>query len=246
MATLAIGHAAQGISWSRLLTLAGAAQIVGLAVAALVLRDNEAAAIGVATLIGLGLLRFRGGTLGVVILGLVFLDTAFFTGAAAVTNFLDRAAPAATIGPGVLAVIALVGLVASVARVARRSQALTSSRSATNLAFLAVAALLVIGAVAIVTGGRVRSSGADVLRLEVSGARYSQAAMSATSGTVTVEVTNHDLFWHTFTIAELGVDLKLPVGGAQQVTFTAAPGTYTYICSVPGHAAFMHGTLTVP
>jgi plastocyanin len=63
---------------------------------------------------------------------------------------------------------------------------------------------------------------------------------------VTVAVTNHDLFWHTFTIAALGIDLRVPVGDEKSVTFTAAPGTYQYICGVPGHASFMHGVLTVP
>ncbi len=57
-----------------------------------------------------------------------------------------------------------------------------------------------------------------------------------------MQVTTHNLLWHTFTIGELGVDLKLPVGGDKQVTFTAAPGTYTYICFVLVHAAFMQGT----
>ena len=245
MTARAIERATYGLPWTTLMRVAGAAQVVGLAAAALALGDTEAAAIGIATLVGLVLLRFRGGTLGVVVLGLVFADTAFFTGAAALANLFGRAAPAATIGPGALAALALPGLVASVASLVRRAHASMSSRSATAVAVAAVGALLVLGAISLRTGNGVTAAGADILRLEVSGARYSVNALSATGGTVTVQVTNHDLFWHTFTIAELGVDVKLPVGGEQQVTFTAAPGTYTYICSVPGHAAFMHGTLTV-
>ena len=42
---------------------------------------------------------------------------------------------------------------------------------------------------------------------------------------VTAAFTNHDLFWHTFTIDGLGVDLKVPVGGHRRVTFTANAGT---------------------
>jgi plastocyanin len=245
MTVLAIERAAYGLPWATVMRVAGAAQVVGLAVAALALGDTEAAAIGIATLVGLVLLRFRGGTLGVIVLGLVFADTAFFTGAAALANLFGRAAPAATIGPGALAALALPGLVATIASLARRAHAPLSSRTATTVAFVAVGALLVLGAISLLTGDGARAAGAEVLRLEVSGARYSVTELSATAGTVTVRVTNHDLFWHTFTIAGLGVDLKLPVGGEQEVTFTAAPGTYTYICSVPGHASFMRGTLTV-
>ena len=76
-------------------------------------------------------------------------------------------------------------------------------------------------------------------------ARFSESQLTATGRAVTVRVTNHDLFWHTFTISELGIDLKLPVGGEKELTFTAPPGAYTYVCAVPGHATFMRGTLTV-
>src|SRR6266511_4168634 len=110
---------------------------------------------------------------------------------------------------------------------------------------LTVAALLAIGAVSIVTGGGGSTAGPEVLRLEVKSARFSESQLTATGRTVTVRVTNHDLFWHTFTIAELGIDLKLPVGGEKELTFTAPPGAYTYVCAVPGHATFMRGTLTV-
>ncbi len=238
-------NTASRLSWAKLLRAAGGAQCVGLTVAALVLGDAEAAAIAVATLVGLLLLRFRGGTLGAVFLGLVFADTAFFTGAAALTNLLDRAAPLATIGPGALTAIALPGLAASVASVVRRGRASATSRSAGIVALIAVGALLAIGAVSIVTGGGGSTAGPEVLRLEVKSARFSESQLTATGRTVTVRVTNHDLFWHTFTIAELGIDLKLPVGGEKELTFTAPPGAYTYVCAVPGHATFMRGTLTV-
>ena len=65
-------------------------------------------------------------------------------------------------------------------------------------------------------------------------------------GKVTVAVRNRDLFWHTFTIDALGVDLKAPVGRLRSVTFEAQPGTYSYYCRIPGHATLgMRGTITV-
>jgi len=50
-------------------------------------------------------------------------------------------------------------------------------------------------------------------------------------GTVSLAVTNHDNTRHTFTIAELGVDLSLTPGTTQRITFAAEPGTYTFFCN---------------
>ena len=59
-------------------------------------------------------------------------------------------------------------------------------------------------------------------------------------------VRNRDLFWHTFTIDALGVDVTAPVGRLRSVTFEARPGTYSYYCRIPGHATLgMRGTITV-
>lgn len=244
------------LTWRTLLRLAAAGQAVGLGGAAAALGDAEAGVIAVVTLAALLLQRFRA-TTGAVLLGLLFADTAFFTGAAAVSNLLDRATPTATIGPAVLAAIALTGLFAAVAIVSRRAKTAEPARAATPIAFAMLAALAVVAVASLVSSRGVAGSGSDVLarpapgpapariKLDIKGARYSTDALSATGPTITVAVTNHDLFWHTFTIAELGIDLRVPVGDEKAVTFRAPPGSYTYICGVPGHASFMRGVLTV-
>ena len=62
---------------------------------------------------------------------------------------------------------------------------------------------------------------------------------------MTVAVRNRDLFWHTFTIDTLGVDITAPVG-VRSASFEAEPGTYEFYCRIPGHATLgMRGTLTV-
>lgn len=233
------------LSWRTLLRSAAAGQVVGLGAAAAMLGDAEAGAIAVATIVMLVLHRFWR-TAGAVLLGLLFLDTAFFTGAAALANLLDRAAPPATIGPAALAAVALTGLLASITNVWQRGRAVSPSRSAAVTAVVAAAALGMIAIGSAISARGAVASGNEAIRLEIKGAQFSTEALNATSGTVTVAVTNHDLFWHTFTIGELGVDLRVPVGDEKSVTFTAAPGRYTYICAVPGHASFMRGVLTVP
>jgi plastocyanin len=63
---------------------------------------------------------------------------------------------------------------------------------------------------------------------------------------VTVAVRNRDLFWHTFTIDALGVDVAVPVGRLRSASFEARPGTYSYYCRIPGHETLgMRGTITV-
>jgi len=245
MTAIAIDRPVRGLSWGDLLRGAAVVQSLGLGVAAVMLGDAEAGAIAVATIVVLILQRFRR-TAGAVLLALLFADTAFFTGAAALLNLLDQADPQATIGPAALAAIALSGLLASITNVWQRDRTVSPSRSAMVTAFVAAAALAIIAVASVVSGRGAVASGSEALRLEIKGARFSTDALIATSGTVTVAVTNHDLFWHTFTIGELGVNLRVPVGDEKSVTFTAAPGTYQYICAVPGHASFMRGVLTVP
>jgi plastocyanin len=60
---------------------------------------------------------------------------------------------------------------------------------------------------------------------------FAPKAVSTDAGTIGVAVTNHDNTRHTFSITELGVELSLPPGTTQRVTFTAEPGTYTFFCS---------------
>ena len=57
-------------------------------------------------------------------------------------------------------------------------------------------------------------------------------------------VDNADPFRHTFTIEDAGVDVEIPAGRTVEVPLDLQPGTYDYICAVPGHEA-MTGTLVV-
>jgi len=257
MTAVAIERTTRELTWTSLLRAAALGQSVGLGAAGVMLGDAEAVAIGVATILVLVLHRFRART-GAVLLGLLFADTAFFTGVAAIANLTDRAAAPATIGPATLAAIAIAGLVASVVTVWHRGKTRPPTRATIVIALAVPAALAIVALVSLASSRGVAAVDSEALHrpapgpaptlihLEIKGARYSTDALTATSRTVTVAVTNHDLFWHTFTIAALGIDLRVPVGDEKSVTFTAAPGTYQYICGVPGHASFMHGVLTVP
>jgi plastocyanin len=156
--------------------------------------------------------------------------------------------------PATLAASSLAGLAAAAvaAVLAWRGRTVSSpgpaARGPAGLAAGAVLALAaVLGAVA-VAGPREPAAAPGSQRIALRAARtaYSTTALTARPGQVTVSLTNRDLFWHTFTIERLGVNVDVPVGGTRSVSFTAEPGTWTFVCTIPGHAAAgMRGTLTV-
>lgn len=73
---------------------------------------------------------------------------------------------------------------------------------------------------------------------------FAPDAITVTSGSSGVWVENKDGIRHTLTIEELSVDLEIPALKSRRVDITAAPGTYSIICTVPGHEN-MTGTLVV-
>jgi plastocyanin len=94
--------------------------------------------------------------------------------------------------------------------------------------------------------GHTTAATAGDLRLSARDTAFSPDHLLAPAGLVTIRLTNHDLFWHTFTVRGLGADSKVPVGGTRRVTFRAQRGTYQFVCRIPGHKqAGMQGTLIV-
>jgi uncharacterized cupredoxin-like copper-binding protein len=69
------------------------------------------------------------------------------------------------------------------------------------------------------------------------------------AGTITFVVQNNGFMAHDFAIRGNGVDRKTPVlnsGESATLTVDLKPGTYTYICTMPGHEqGGMTGTFTV-
>jgi plastocyanin len=80
--------------------------------------------------------------------------------------------------------------------------------------------------------------------------KFNTTKLSAKAGSDTFDFTNDAPLAHDFTI-ETASGQKVaatPIfsGGTKSVTATLKPGTYTFLCTVPGHAAAgMKGTLTV-
>jgi uncharacterized cupredoxin-like copper-binding protein len=128
--------------------------------------------------------------------------------------------------------------------VARRKQ--DDGRGARTLLLGAAALTLVAVVGAVVRSGEAVVAEPGDVRVTSAQVRFQPDRLAASAGRVGVFVENEDLFWHTFTIAELDVDLRVPVGAERRLTFDAAPGSYRFICAIPGHEqAGMDGTLNV-
>lgn len=229
----------------RLVRVAAASEAVALLFFALTHADRDGVALGVASLIGLALLGWRRGAgVGRVLLGLLFIDVGFFTASAAAS----LAANAEGVGPVALqlslAAISIVGLVAVIVTFLRRAP--MARPLGRTIAALAIAA----GVVAIASAGSPAPVEAAAqlssARIETKDTAYSTRDLTAPAGEIRIEMLNNDLFWHTFTIDALGVDLRVPLSGRRVAVFTAPPGVYQYYCAIPGHAASgMRGTLIV-
>jgi plastocyanin len=235
------------LTWRRLAVFAAVGLLVLSAAQGIVRGDREALALAV--FIGLGLILLRRGT-GVVGAGFLIVvlgDFLVWTMPAAMTNLRHGEEPEDVILPALLAVLSLSGLVASWVVIARRHQPQAGGPTV---------ALIPIGAIVVVVMllgfsfaypevPATRPRGA-VVAIESRNAAFSATSLTAPAGQVTVVLTNQDLFWHTFTIDELHVDLEAPLGGTREITFEAQAGAYRFYCRVPAHAAAgMRGTLTV-
>jgi uncharacterized cupredoxin-like copper-binding protein len=237
----------QSLTWRRLVAVAVAGDLVLLLTQGVARQDREALAVAAAMLLGAGLLRLGGGLVGLGLLCLSFANLELWMLPAALSNAGQRQGLVSILLPATLAAISLAGLVACLAAIAHRRERAAGSGAAGRTGLVAVGVVVVALLVAAAAGpGPARPAPTGALALNLSNTSFRPAAVSVASGQVTIELTNHDLFWHSFTIDQPAVNIDVPVGGARRVSFTAPPGSYQFYCRVPGHRqAGMVGTLRV-
>jgi len=235
-------------TWRKLLHIAAIGDLIVLVAMGVALRDRLPLGLAVVIAFGWGLLNVRSGWPGAVVLGLIFADTTFWTLGAALANVVHGEEFIRLVLPALLAAISGAGLVAAVAGLVWRKDPEAGRRAARYVGLGAVAFFVLAVATGFVAGrGESRIDPPTSLVLRTENMAFTTTELVADSGQVTVVVDNQDLWWHTFTIDELGVNLNVPSSGKRQVTFTAKPGTYTFYCAIPGHKDMgMQGTLVVP
>jgi plastocyanin len=237
----------RSVTWRDLVLLAATGDLALLLTQGLAHQDREALTVAAAVLLGAGLLRFRGGLVGLGLLCLSFANLELWMLPAALSNAGHRQGLVGILLPATLAAVSLAGLVAGLAAIARRRDPAAGGGAARRAGLGAIGAIAVaLLVVAAVGPGSAQPAPAGELALNASNTAFQPATLTAPSGQVTVSLTNHDLFWHSFTIDQPAVNLDVPVGGARRVTFTLPPGSYQFYCRVPGHRqAGMVGTLRV-
>lgn len=234
-------------TWRRLLHIAAIGDLIVLVAMGVALRDRLPLGLAVVIAFGWGLLNVRSGWPGAVVLGLIFADTTLWTFTATLANAVRGEEFIRLVLPALLAAISGAGLVAAVAGLVWRKDPEAGRRAARYVGLGAVAFFVLAVATGLVAGrGASRINPPTSLVLRTENMAFTTTELVADAGQVTVVVDNQDLWWHTFTIDELGVSLNVPSSGKRQVTFTAKPGTYTFYCAIPGHKDMgMHGTLVV-
>lgn len=234
------------LTWQRVLQAAALADFALLVIVALVLGDLEAFAFSAVVLASTAWVALRPSRVAAVVRGLVFANVLFWMVPGVLSNLAGHATLGALLAPMALAGTSALGLLATVAWLAFPARRRMPSRAATVATIVMLAALVGGSGVAAANASSTGLSGAGALVISAKNAKFSTSSLTAPAGTVTVEFTNEDLFWHTFTSKDLDVDLRVPVRAQRKATFTARPGVYEYHCAIPGHESIgMRGTVTV-
>jgi plastocyanin len=235
------------LTWRRLLVMLAAAQGALFLGFGALSRDREALAFGLLSVVAVGLLRVRRGLLGDVLVTVIAIDVTGWLVPAAVDNLRHRDRFVALAVPMVAATLAIAAIVATAGHAIARRRDRQGDIAPTVVAALGATTLLAVVVLAGAVGlGTERQLPPGAVTLGARNIEYSVSTLSVAAGAVTIRFANHDLFWHTFSVEGLDIELKVPVGGQRDITFDAAPGTYTYYCSIPGHrVAGMEGTLVV-
>jgi plastocyanin len=240
-----IGSGLQG--WRRLVVVAALADAVVLFGYGLARGDRESLGLAVVMLAGVGVLRVGRGLLGLLVLAVLFVNIQFWMFPAANGNATYRVGLAGLLVPGALVAFSLAGLVGAVAAVVHLRDPAAGWGAAAPTGVLAVVFVLAsFGLVWAMSDAKAKAVPPGAVEVQTVNVAYVPRSLQTGGGKVSVAVRNRDLFWHTFTIDALKVDVRAPVGRLSSVTFEAKPGTYTYYCRIPGHATLgMRGTLTV-
>ena len=240
-----IGSGLEG--WRRLAVVAALADAVVLLGYGLVRGDREALGLAVVMVVGLALLRFGDGLLGLLVMAALFVNIELWMFPAANGNATYRAGLLDLLVPASLVAFSLAGFIGAVGALVHLRDPAAGRGAAGPTGVIAVVFIFTsLGLVWAMTDAEPQVVPAGAAEVQTTNVAFVPDTLRAGGGKVTVAVRNRDLFWHTFTIDTLGVDIPAPVGGVRAASFDAEPGTYEYYCRIPGHATLgMRGTLTV-
>lgn len=195
-------------------------------------RDVESAAFGMLTLVGLAFTLVRRGLPGRIGLGLVAVDTIAWMAPAAILNTTTGDSVAV---PAALTVFSLGVLLLVVGLPPRAVLTVGAAAVAVTVVGVVVARTTDEPATDVTATVTMRNVAFDPTEIEASAAERE-----------TIAIRNRDLFWHTFTVKSLDLEVAVPTGSSRVVTVDAPAGIYDFVCAIPGHeGAGMKGTITL-
>ena len=128
-------------------------------------------------------------------------------------NATYRVGPADLLVPASLVAFSLAGFIGAVAGLVHLRDPAAGRGAAAPTGVLAVVFIFAsLGLVWAMTDAAPQVAPAGALEVETVNVTFVPDSLRASSGEVRVAVRNRDLFWHTFTIDALGVDVTAPVG----------------------------------
>lgn len=231
------------LDWRRLVWLAGLTVTAATTGIAIYLSDIEGGVVALVFATSTWLISVRKGLVGTLGLLLIAGVTYYFMVTAAFINFREGSDLEAMYISGGLAVLSFVAILAAIGFLIRRD------RRATFGPWLVVMLGVLLLLEPFLVAG-VRPADAEISALDkhlvAENVAFSESQITVSAGEVRIGLENRDLFWHTFSVEELGVDLRVPVGADLSIAFDAPPGEYEFFCDIPGHPeAGMMGTLVV-
>lgn len=230
------------LTWIRLVYLSGVASTIAVAVVSAYLFDIEGAL--VALLYALFTWLFSSGKRLAGVAGLMVVSgaTAFFMTTAALINLRGYGGAEGVVLSLGLSSVSTLTLFAGIGYLIRRD-------APSSFGPWVLVAILGLNTLQPFLGGALsREPDSEFAEIELvaENVAYSETEIATGPGHVSLSLANRDLFWHTFTIEELDVDLRVPLSATMTVTFEAPPGEYRYFCDIPGHVqAGMEGLLVV-
>jgi hypothetical protein len=234
----------------RVALVAGAATTAltfGLAVG---LRDRDALVLTLALALAL-VVTTRRALLGGLALGALLLDVAAWMGLAFVSHLGHDDPKASVVLSALLVASSSVGFAALVISLGSRldhedtpgppRRPRPSLGAAFGLAWGLAAVVVVAMAPSMVA---VPKGGEGRVVISMRNSRFTTNHLESKPGWVTLVVANPDLFWHTFTVPDLDIDIAVPVGSVREAAAKLPVGRYQYVCRVPGHSRML-GVLVV-
>ena len=203
------------VGWRRLAVVAALADAVILFGYGLARGDREALVLAVVMVIGLGLVRFGTGLLGLLVMAALFVNIELWMFPAANGNATYRAGLFDLLVPALLVAFSLAGFIGAVGAMVHLRDPSAGRGAAGPTGVIAVVFIFTsLGLVWAMTDAEPQAVPEGAIEVQTSNVAFVPDTLRAGGGKVTVAVRNRDLFWHTFTVDTLGVDITAPVGGA--------------------------------